>query len=84
MTTLGDGKTYRSGTGRRVTIGGAAKDHPEYVWSIHGDWYERSSGKLVHFSKIRGCHFVGEVSGMRDLIEEVGDEDYSEEEEHVI
>jgi len=68
---LEDGKTYHSGTGRRVTIGGTAKGHPEYAWGIHGDWYERSSGKLVHFSKVRGCHFVSEVSGMRDLTEEV-------------
>jgi len=67
---LEDGKTYHSGTGRRVTIGGTAKGYPEYAWSIHGEWYERSSGKLVHFSKDRG-HFVSEVSGMRDLTDEV-------------
>jgi len=75
MVVLEDSKTYRSGTGQAITIGGTTKNHPEYTWSIQGDWYERSSGKLVHFSKGRGCHFVSETSGMRDLIEEVDKEE---------
>lgn len=71
---LEDGKTYHTGTGRRVTIGGTAKDHPEYAWSIQGDWYERSTGKLVHTCRKRG-KFVCEQPGIRDIQHELTEED---------
>lgn len=74
MMLLEDGKTYHSGTGRRATIGGTTKHHPEYVWSIQGDWYERATGRFVHSCKRRG-HFVSEEPGIRDIQHELTDED---------
>lgn len=42
-----DGKTYARPDGTRETIGGTCKDYPAWVWSIAGNWYERTTGKFV-------------------------------------
>lgn len=50
------GKAYRDGRGKRQTIGGPTRDHPEWVFSISGDWFDRATGKMVMFDPKRGHH----------------------------
>lgn len=45
--TLEDGKTYLRGDGSKETVGGTTKDHPEFVWTIQGNWYSRETGQYV-------------------------------------
>lgn len=49
---LQDGKTYLDGRGQERTVMGATPDHPDWVWTQQGDWYDRASGRLVRFGKL--------------------------------
>lgn len=44
------GKTYESRDGRIATIGGVTHEHPEWVWSVQGNWYERTTGRYIGYA----------------------------------
>jgi hypothetical protein len=66
---LKDGAAYRRGDSTLVTIGGPTKDYPELVWSIGGDWYERTTGRYA-YTKSNGGYELLSFHTWRDLTEE--------------
>ena len=72
-----DGKTYARADGREETIGGTCKDHPEWVWSIQGNWFERATGKHIASTRTRdesGREVYGSVvSEYHGLVREVSE-----------
>lgn len=42
------GATYVNGYGEQHRIMGPTKHHPEYVWSLRGDWFVRETGQYVY------------------------------------
>ena len=71
MIILKDGKKYRRRDGQVEEIGGTTRAHPEWAWSIQGNWYERATGRAVAYSKVDGewKHYV-DSAGPRDVVEE--------------
>lgn len=64
---LKDGKTYKNLDGSRTeTIQGRTKMHPEFVYSVSGNWYERATGKFVYSNRHRS-HFLLDFETWRDL-----------------
>ena len=60
MPKLEVGKKYTDGWGVTQTIGGVVKDHPEWVWSIQGNWYRESDGRKIAYLLIdRKGHLDG-------------------------
>jgi hypothetical protein len=51
---LEEGRTYMSGFGRRCTIMGPVKNHPDWVWSLNGFWYRRSDGRQITTTRAAG------------------------------
>lgn len=57
---LRDNSEYKNRIGERVNIARSTKEQPEYVWSIQGDWYERSTGKFIECDRQKGKHYIPE------------------------
>ena len=66
---LEDGKTYKRVDGSKHTVGGATKDHPEFVYTIQGDWYERSTGRYITYRRTTGEYAPISSEHWRNLIE---------------
>lgn len=47
---LQDNVVYRRRDGLEVTVGGTTKHYPDYVWTFSGDWYDRATGRFVHYT----------------------------------
>jgi hypothetical protein len=63
---LQDNTVYIDGFDKKHKIMGRTLDHPEWVWSLGGFWFERSTGRRVSFTKKRG-HFVCQCTNPRNL-----------------
>ncbi len=50
---LEDKREYRDGWGNLRTVMGDTADG-RWVWTLQGDWYERSTGRFVHTSRFNG------------------------------
>ena len=68
MIALTVGLEYRNGWGDKHHIQGIVKEHPDWVWSLQGCWYEQSTGKLVHLQK--GVHRVVPYTTNYDIKEQ--------------
>ncbi len=64
---LEDGKSYLRGDGSTETVGGATKDHPEFVWTIHGNWYVRETGRYIYWNNETGAWQVMPEGNWRNL-----------------
>lgn len=74
---LVDGRAYKDGRGGEAWIGGACRDHPAWVWSVQGNWYERATGRAIGYRRVEGTkdvweNYVREPSP-HDLVRDVGD-----------
>lgn len=49
MIKLEDGKTYARANGVEETVGGTTRDHPEWVWTIQGNWFVRATGQAIAY-----------------------------------
>ncbi len=75
---LKDGKWYKTGRGTLQKVMGPARDHPEFVYTLQGDWFRRSDGRYITYIKdydeknrcIGGHHQPTTVPTGLDLVEE--------------
>lgn len=52
VTGLEIGKDYRDGWGVTSTVGGVVTMHPDWVWTIQGNWYRQSDGRKISYSPV--------------------------------
>ena len=46
------GEKYKDGWGVESTVGGIVKNHPEWVWTVQGNWYRQFDGRWVAYLPI--------------------------------
>lgn len=61
---LQDKTEYKNGRGDNVTIIGPTKDYPEYVYSLQGNWYERSTGRFLFYDYKKNTYYTHETTGL--------------------
>jgi len=59
-------REYRDGRGEKVNIRCATKVNPEWLCSIQGNWYEKSSGRFLWYNPDTGEHELRE-QGVQDI-----------------
>ena len=69
-------KVYQNNNGEKVIIVGRTKDHPEYAWSLSGNWYEISTGKFVCFDRLACKHYVLDKVCLSDINMAIQPEDW--------
>lgn len=70
-------KVYRTGRHGIAWIAGNVPEHPEWVWSTQGNWYEQSTGRYVAYGKEESgawVHYVAPFASGLDIVEKVSDD----------
>jgi hypothetical protein len=72
---------YRTGRGIIEAIHSPCREHPEYMWSLGGNWYDKADGRFIRYVKdtdehgrCTGGHYerVAMPTGL-DLVEQFGE-----------
>ncbi len=70
---LKDGHKYTDGFGKTYHIMGRTRYYPEFVWSLCGNWYERSTGNFVSYNPKDGYFVIPFCE--RSLVSEYNDKE---------
>lgn len=71
---LEDGKTYERACGQRETVVASTARRSDWVYTTRGNWYERSTGRFIMFSRCAEYP----VDSYRTLVREVEADDCEE------
>jgi hypothetical protein len=64
---LKDLHTYKDFNGNSVSVMGKTKNHEEFVYSLQGNWYLRTTGQKLFYSPKTGEHRPHGTQVMSDI-----------------
>jgi hypothetical protein len=63
-----EGLTYHRIDCSEHTVAGPCKEHPELVYTIQGDWYEKDTGRYVRLNPLTDKYEPWPMPPKRDLV----------------